>query len=429
MKKIVVTILSFIVCTAGISQSISVQDYINTYKDLAISEMKRTGIPASITIAQGILETENGNSDLVRRSNNHFGIKCKNTWKGPSVSHDDDAPGECFRKYESAEDSYRDHSNFLKGSSRYAFLFELDPLDYKSWAHGLKKAGYATNPRYPAILIKNIETYNLQQFDRLDAGEPESRNEDIAVAVKTDKEISQQSIGANIKTQPVVVENNSKSAEAEIKSLSAAEDSKLQHTVVDNKPPSKVVAQRVTKSFTNPAGNTESIKSGKALFNGLKAVFVPAGTSLLAIATEFDMALAKLMEYNDMQVDGILEHDQWIFLEKKKKSGNRDFHVTEQGETLYSISQVNAIQLQYLVQYNNLSEKAVLKKGTKVLLRPRNENAVKPVTGKIIIHEVQPKEGLYAISKMYNVSVQEIKEMNSLSSDELSIGQQLKISK
>lgn len=411
MKKIVVTILSFIACTAGISQSISVQDYINTYKDIAISEMKRTGVPASITIAQGILETESGNSDLVRRSNNHFGIKCKHTWKGPSVSHDDDAPGECFRKYESAEDSYRDHSNFLKGSSRYAFLFELDPLDYKSWAHGLKKAGYATNPRYPAILIKNIETYNLQQYDRLDANETVSGNEDVVIAEKT------------------VTDSNTKSAEADVKPVPAEAERKPQSTVADNKPISKEVARQVSKPFTNPAGNTESIKSGKALFNGLKAVFVPAGTSLLAIATEFDMALAKLMEYNDMQVDGILEHDQWIFLEKKKKAGNRDFHVTEQGETLYSISQINAIQLQYLVQYNNLSETAVLKKGTKVLLRPRSENANKPLTGKLIIHEVQAKEGLYAISRMYNVSVQEIKDLNSLSSDELSIGQQLKISK
>ena len=399
MKKIVVTILSFIVCTAGIAQSISVQEYINTYKELAISEMKRTGVPASITIAQGILETESGNSDLVRRSNNHFGIKCKHTWKGPSVSHDDDAPGECFRKYESAEESYRDHSNFLKGSSRYAFLFDLHPLDYKNWAHGLKKAGYATNPKYPAILIKNIETYNLQQFDRLDAG---TETENVSVAVKTEMDNKPQTTEVDLKSEP---------------------------SDIYSKTPTTEVTKRVTKPYTNPAANTASIKSGKTLFNGLKAVFVPEGTSLLAIATEFDVALNKLMEFNDMQVDGVLDEGQWIFLEKKKKSGNRDFHVTEQGETLYSISQINAIQLQYLVQYNNLNENTVFKKGIKVLLRPRNENASAPGTKKLIIHEVQPKEGLYAISKMYNVSVQEIKDLNSLSSDELSIGQQLKISK
>lgn len=417
MKKIVVTILSFIVCTAAISQSISVQDYINTYKDLAISEMKRTGVPASITIAQGILETENGNSDLVRRSNNHFGIKCKHTWKGPSVSHDDDAPGECFRKYESAEESYRDHSNFLKGSNRYAFLFDLHPLDYKSWAHGLKKAGYATNPRYPAILIKNIETYNLQQYDRLDAGsEPE--NASVAVVTETDSKPLSAEVGIKAKPSDIVIK--APSTEADIKTKSSD---------IDIKAPTTEVAKRATKPFTNPAGNTASIKSGKTLFNGLKAVYVPAGTSLLAIATEFDVALNKLMEFNDIREDGILDEGQWIFLEKKKKSGNRDYHIAEQGETLYSISQINAIQLQYLLQYNNISEKAVLKKGTKVSLRPHHENAALPGAKKPIMHEVQPKEGLYAISRMYNVSVQELKDLNSLSSDELSIGQQLKISK
>ncbi len=116
-----------------------IQDYINTYKDLAIEEMQRTGVPASIKLAQGIHETMAGTSDLVLKSNNHFGIKCKSNWTGESVTHDDDARGECFRKYDSPLDSYRDHSDFLKGSQRYASLFKLDPLDYADWAYGLKK--------------------------------------------------------------------------------------------------------------------------------------------------------------------------------------------------------------------------------------------------------------------------------------------------
>src|SRR5580765_6020531 len=131
--------------------------YISRYKDLAISEMKRTGVPAAITLAQGIHETDAGTSDLVRKSNNHFGIKCKENWNGPTVSHDDDARGECFRKYEAAEQSYRDHSDFLKTRSNYASLFKLDPTDYEAWANGLKKAGYATNPKYAQILIKIIQ--------------------------------------------------------------------------------------------------------------------------------------------------------------------------------------------------------------------------------------------------------------------------------
>ena len=151
------------VATVSSGQSTDViQNYIDTYKEIAIAEMQRTGVPASIKLAQGIHETTAGTSDLVRRSNNHFGIKCKSNWTGESVRHTDDAPHECFRKYDDPSQSYRDHSDFLKGSSRYASLFNLDPLDYSAWAYGLKKAGYATNPRYPQIIIKLIETYNCR---------------------------------------------------------------------------------------------------------------------------------------------------------------------------------------------------------------------------------------------------------------------------
>ena len=146
------------------AQDMTAQEYVQKYKDLAIEEMKRMGVPAAVTLAQGLLETQNGNSELFKESNNHFGIKCKSTWTAETVSHDDDAPGECFRKYKTAEDSYRDHSNFLRGNDRYAFLFKLDPSDYKAWAYGLRKAGYATNPKYPQILIKNIEDNNLEQY-------------------------------------------------------------------------------------------------------------------------------------------------------------------------------------------------------------------------------------------------------------------------
>lgn len=150
--------------TRCISQTISKQQYIDMYKDIAIKEMRRTGVPAAITLAQAILESENGNSDLTKRSNNHFGIKCKSNWTGPTVYHDDDAAGECFRAYSSAEESFKDHSDFLKYREPYAFLFLLDPADYKGWAYGLRKAGYATNPHYPDILIQNIENYGLQQY-------------------------------------------------------------------------------------------------------------------------------------------------------------------------------------------------------------------------------------------------------------------------
>ena len=163
MKKLfIVTSLFLSAAIANAQDMLTPEQYIALYKDIAIREMKRMGVPAAITLAQGLLETESGNSDLVKKSNNHFGIKCKSNWTGASVSHDDDASGECFRLYKTAEDSYRDHSNFLRGSERYGFLFKLDVRDYKGWANGLKQAGYATNPKYPQILIKNIEQYNLQ---------------------------------------------------------------------------------------------------------------------------------------------------------------------------------------------------------------------------------------------------------------------------
>jgi LysM repeat protein len=141
------------------------EEYISKYKDLSIKEMARTGIPASITMAQGLLESGNGNSRLALKANNHFGIKCHD-WEGRKLRHDDDARKECFRKYKTVEESYRDHSDFLTTKSRYASLFQLDPTDYKQWAIGLKNAGYATSPTYAEALIRIIEENNLYLLDQ-----------------------------------------------------------------------------------------------------------------------------------------------------------------------------------------------------------------------------------------------------------------------
>jgi hypothetical protein len=142
-------------------------DYIGTYKDIAIRKMEEYKIPASITLAQGILESGNGLSELTRKANNHFGIKCHSSWRGQKVYHDDDRRNECFRKYPSAEGSFNDHSKFLTGRGRYEFLFDLRPDDYKAWAKGLKKAGYATDRKYPKKLISFIENFELYKYDEL----------------------------------------------------------------------------------------------------------------------------------------------------------------------------------------------------------------------------------------------------------------------
>ena len=372
------------------AQDMTVAEYVAQYKDIAIREMKRMGVPAAISLAQGILETENGNSDLVKKSNNHFGIKCKSTWTAETVTHDDDAPGECFRAYKTAEDSYRDHSNFLRGSSRYSFLFKLDPRDYKSWAYGLSKAGYATNPKYPEILIKNIEDNNLEQYTL------EGIN-DVPVF-----DAAQYSSDSEEKNQVQVLTTTPQDA-SDI-------------------------------AITEPA---------KLSINGCKVVFALKGTSLLAIATQNNINLNRLLEINDLHIDGLLDKDQYIFLEKKQKLGDKDYYIVQQNESLYDVAQKNGVQLQSLYDYNNISSADNIYPGTKIYLRPplvkvvsnkinSNDNTnlqTSSSPGELKTHEVQPKESLYAISKKYNVSVSQLKEWNNLKSDSLKTGQQLIISK
>lgn len=168
IHKHIVSFALLLVCTASNAQmrwNQSYQTYINQYKDLAIEQMLRYRIPASITLAQGLFESRAGQSDLARQGNNHFGIKCHN-WTGPTQYHDDDARGECFRVYQDAKQSYEDHSLFLARQYRYSRLFNLSPTDYKGWAHGLKACGYATNPQYASKLIQIIELYKLNDYDK-----------------------------------------------------------------------------------------------------------------------------------------------------------------------------------------------------------------------------------------------------------------------
>ncbi|HRN92183.1 MAG TPA: LysM peptidoglycan-binding domain-containing protein [Ferruginibacter sp.] len=354
-------------------QRISVQDYIRQYKDIAIAEMHRTGVPASIKLAQGILESESGNGNLVKRSNNHFGIKCKSYWTGEKVYHDDDERDECFRKYDHAEDSWRDHSDFLRNSERYAALFRLKKTDYKGWAHGLKKAGYATNPRYPNILIWQIEKYNLHQYDLMEYTPDES----------------------------LLVEN-------------------------ETKVPADLDAP-VTSPTTSQSAEQVFDIGAKTKRNGLSAIYAVAGTSLLAIATKHNLSLSRLLEYNDLDADGLLEEDSWIYLERKHKFAAQESVVADANESYHSIAQSHGVQLEKLLEYNGVTEDDEVAAGTTVWLKPNTQAAV--TTSGTIIHKVQPKEGLYAISRKYNVPVSVIREINQLTSDQLQVGQQLIISK
>lgn len=176
-RKILLAVL-----TAIIALNISAQkrnrayiEYINKYDEIAVYQMKKYKIPASITLAQGLLESGAGRSELARKSNNHFGIKCGSSWRGPSVRHDDDARNECFRAYYTPIQSYEDHSKFLRNGKRYQFLFDLKITDYRGWAKGLKKAGYATSPTYATKLIQIIEDYELYKYDRKSTREEKER--------------------------------------------------------------------------------------------------------------------------------------------------------------------------------------------------------------------------------------------------------------
>lgn len=180
IKALVVSVVIFgnVFCMSAVQDN---EAYIQKYYKIAMREMNDYGIPASITLAQGILESAAGTSRLAVQANNHFGIKCHNDWSGEKIFHDDDKDNECFRKYEHAEESFIDHSQFLKDRPRYSFLFELDKTDYKAWAKGLKEAGYATDPNYPKRLIELIEKYDLHKYDQLSYT---SKEENVATPVK-----------------------------------------------------------------------------------------------------------------------------------------------------------------------------------------------------------------------------------------------------
>lgn len=310
--------------TAGAQPGSDIIDYINNYKKLAMDEMVRTGIPASITLAQGIHETYAGKSELVLKSNNHFGIKCKDYWTGKKVYHDDDARGECFRKYDDPALSYRDHSDFLKAGERYAPLFKLDPEDYKSWAYGLKKAGYATNPKYAPILIKLIEDYNLEQYTEIAIGKIPPEAEVIAVNPKPATEVPAD-ISAFVKQQDPLLE--------------------IAPPPVINYP------------------------SGEFSINNTKVIYAKQGTSLLAIAQEYEIPLSKLLEYNDMNDEEVLTKNQLIYLQRKRRTGNAEVHIVANGETLHDISQAEAIRLENLLEYNKLQKSVQPAVGEKLYLQ------------------------------------------------------------
>lgn len=318
-----------LLCSALLAEAQSLQEkYIDTYAEIAVQEMYRSGVPASITLAQGMLESGNGRSTLAVEANNHFGIKCHNGWTGGRVYHDDDAKGECFRKYTHVHQSYRDHSDFLRYRDRYKFLFDLKPTDYKGWAYGLKKAGYATDPGYPAKLIKLIEDYRLYQYDTKNASfgaAGASRNAGKAALTVTKRPVS-----------PTVIEQ------------------------------SMPVTEQVRKKYFQFELTREMYSK-----NGVPFIYASEGESYQSIAKAYGLFVKELLRFNDLKEEQSLHPGTIVYLQPKKNKAVKglEMHVLESGETLRDIAQRYAVKLDKLYQLNGWYKGFKPKEGDFIKLR------------------------------------------------------------
>lgn len=466
MKKISAFLFSFSIIlriaaqpvpTAAFPFKMTVDQYVEKYASLAVEEMHRSRIPASITLAQGLLESGNGNSRLAIEANNHFGIKCKDTWTGETLNEDDDAPQECFRKYPSAMDSYKDHSDFLMKGQRYAFLFDLELTDYKSWAFGLKKAGYATNPRYGEILIATIEKNNLQRFDQM---KPDQK-EEIIIAQEKKQELA---------TQRNIVVNN-------IPALIAKSTDSYASIALEND-------MRVWQIYKyNDLNKTDSIEQGDTLYlkpknyKGLvETTVVSANENMKMLSQRYAVKLSRLLKYNGMKEGQEPATGETVYLRSKRKdairlregilpainpdtaynnqvyedpkkniettapvmpedqynveaSGVKDdmafFHTVQVGETLFSIAKKYNVQVDGIKSLNKLPNENI-KVGMRLIINP-NQPPVLPNEESVIpgYHEVRQGETLYSISRLYNITLLELKALNDMESDTIHVGEEL----
>ena len=294
------------------------EKYIEQYADLAVSEMKRSGVPASITLAQGMIESSYGHSPLATKGNNHFGVKCHKDWKGKKMYHDDDAAHECFRMYASVEQSYHDHSDFLRYQNRYKALFDLEQTDYKGWAKGLKAAGYATDPGYANKLIKLIEEYDLGRFDT-----------DIVVEVEA----------------PLEVER-----------------------------PKTVEEFAVSLGMARPVESVKiSLERQVYVQNGVRFIYSIAGESYESIARTNGLFLKELLKYNDISYNAPLEPGTVVYLELKKKQAQKGMDKLiigpDEEMSLRDICQKYAVRMSSIRKLNNLPAGYVPEEGETILLR------------------------------------------------------------
>ena len=316
------------------NKSKAVLDYIEQYKNIAMREMQEYKIPASITLAQGLLESGNGNSELAKKSNNHFGIKCHKDWTGKRTYHDDDEKGECFRVYDSPEDSYRDHSIFLKKGQRYAFLFELEITDYKGWAKGLKKAGYATLPVYANVLIKLIEDYNLTQYDQMVVKGKFKYKKDNKTTRQQDNKSTAKDESQKAKVDNDIVYTPFKITEAEI---------------VGKTPDDRYIREN----------------------NKVKFIYAREGESVYYLADMLEIYDYQIIKYNNLGKRTTLKDNEIIYIEPKKNKAMRryKYHTIQKGETLSYVSRLYGVKLNSLFKMNGMDENTILHVGDNIRLR------------------------------------------------------------
>ena len=330
-KKAIVTTIFFILSVFELSAQgkMTRDEYVDKYKWIAIDHMERYGIPASITMAQGILESGNGNSWLSQKSNNHFGIKCKSSWRGKTVRHDDDEKNECFRAYPNVEDSYSDHAEFLDSQPRYDSLFNYSSNDYKSWARGLKAAGYATAPNYASYLVKIIEDNKLYLLDRDNGGELYANRHN----------------------------------------LKSADDAQF----TDGS--SVVVSETTTEVNPDNFRVTINAHMGYSVYmiNSVNYVIAKRGDSFENIGAKFKISPRNLRKFNDLDKRDQPVEGEVVYIEKKPKRwvvGNKDkVHIAREGETSFAVAQSYGIRKRSIEKMNKLKKRSIIQKGTKLKLQ------------------------------------------------------------
>ena len=320
MQKLPLLFLFLIPLTLT-AQRITPEEYIQTYKDIAIQEMKTHKIPASITLAQGLLESGAGNSSLARNAKNHFGIKCHKGWEGDTYYMDDDEKNECFRKYDNVEDSFRDHSEFLCGRTRYAALFDLEITDYEGWARGLKAAGYATNPKYAQLLIDRINLYDLTQYDQIALG-----------------------LLAEDAVEPI--------------DPNADEYFELAYSPID-------------KSVFPLADMTPE---GRFIYenNGVRFVYAKEGETPEGLAKTFGIKFDHFCEYNCLKhpEEMVFHSGDVVYLEKLKNyNWKAKKYTVQEGETLRDVALRFAVKPEKILKKNGLKEGDRISKGQEIWLR------------------------------------------------------------